>query len=112
MGAFADELSHDARQRSVHHLHHHAFRDERTGVELQVALDELAETVDLSRWNRGGLAGDRHDVDHAWTFEDRQTRLEVEAGKAIPGKQRPVDPLFAVLPPAPLRDRGQEGLDL
>src|SRR4029453_4386910 len=38
--------------------------------------------------------------------------LGVESSKAVAGKKRPVDLLFAILPAAPARDRRQEHIDV
>src|SRR5262249_28854467 len=61
--------------------------------------------------NGRGLALERHDADHAGAFQDRQRVFGVEAREAVAGKQRPVDLLLTVLPPAPAGDGREERVD-
>ena len=49
----------DTLQRTVHHFHHHAFADQRTRIELQLAFHEPADPVDLEVGNRRDLAVER-----------------------------------------------------
>src|SRR6185503_19681765 len=112
MRALADQPSDDALERSMDDLDHHALADHRAGIVGKIALDQLADAFDFVLGNRGGLALKRDDVHHAHALEDRQAVARIEAREAVAGEQRPVDLLLAVLPPAPLRDRGQEGFDL
>src|SRR5688572_24587890 len=87
---------------------HHALFDERTRIELKFARDEQADAVELVSWNRRRLTIERHDVDDAGALQHRERIIGVEAREAVPGKQRPVDLLLAVLPAAPLRNGRQE----
>src|SRR5207237_3839395 len=107
----AHQTADHAFERTVDHLDHHPFANERTGVELQIALHETANAVDLMLGNRNDLAVERHDVDDTGALEHGKTIGAVETDEAVAGKQRPIDLLLAILPAAPLRDRGQERLD-
>ena len=84
----------------------------RAGIVLQLAADEQADAVELVLGNRRRLAVERHDVHDARALQDRQRVLQIEAREAVAGKQRPVDLLLAILPPAPAGNRRQERVDL
>src|SRR5688500_532639 len=92
-------------------LDHHSFTDQRTRIELEFALDEPADALDLVLRNRYDVPVEGHDVDDAAALQDGQALRAVETHEAVTGKQRPVDLLLPILPPAPLRDRREEGFD-
>ena len=48
----------DAAERPVDHFDHHAFMNHRTGIEREIAFDELADAVDFVLGNRRRLALD------------------------------------------------------
>src|SRR5581483_1905125 len=104
--------SDDPLQRSVYHLYHRPFTNERTGVVLQLAGDEEPNAFELVVGNRRRLALEGHDVDHAGALQDRERVFRVEFGEAVAGKQRPGDLLLPILPAAPARDRRQECFDV
>src|SRR5687768_4043180 len=83
----------------------------RAGVVLQLAADEQPDAFELVLWNRRRLPFERDDVHHAGALEDAQRIRRVEAGEAVAGKERPVDLLLAILPPAPLGDGREKGRD-
>src|SRR5262249_14982688 len=87
------------------------FMNERAGIELQLAADQQPDALQLVLRNRRRLALERHDVDDAGAFENRQRVLGIELREAVAGEERPVDFLFAVLPAAPPGDGGQKRLD-
>src|SRR5215813_11042168 len=99
--AFANQAPHDPLQRAVHHFDQRALTDQRTGIELQVALHEPADAFDLVLGNRDDVAVERDDVDDTGALEDRKAIRAVEADEAVAGKQRPLDLLLAILPAAP-----------
>src|SRR5436190_1890653 len=100
-----------ALERPVRDLHHHPFADERTRIELQIALDEAADGRDLVLGDRDDLAVERHDVDDARAGQYGETIAADETSEAIAGKERPVELLLAILPAAPSGDRRKEGLE-
>src|SRR5688572_30361099 len=111
MGTLTNEATDHALERSMRHLHHHALSNHRARVVGQVALNELSDAVDLLFGNRRGLAFERDNVHDTGTFQDGQPIAWVEAGEAVSGKERPVDPLLPILPAAPSRDSRQKGRD-
>jgi hypothetical protein len=96
----------------MQHFDHHPLANHRARIEREIALHELADAVDLDLRDRRRLTLERDDADDAGALEDGQALGRVEAGEAIARKQRPVDLLLAILPPAPLRDRRQECFDV
>src|SRR6185503_6597611 len=100
----------DAPERAVDDLDHHPFVNQRTGIELKIRLNQPSNAVDLEIRDRSDVAIERHDVDDAGTGQDREPFLRVETGEAVAREERPIDLLLAILPAAPLRDRGEERL--
>jgi|SRR2546425_715422 len=107
-GVLSHEAADDAAQRAVHDFHHRPFANHWTRVVLQLAPDEQANAVDLVVRNRRRLPLERHDVHHAGALEDRQRIDRLEPRKTVAGKQGPIDPFLAVLPPAPSGNGRQE----
>src|SRR5688572_16743915 len=95
-------------QRTVRHFHHHPLTDQGTRIELQVALDQPPDAVDLVLGDGNDLAVERHDADHAGAGQDRKTLRRMNARETVARKERPVDLLLAILPAAPAGDRGKE----
>src|SRR5262245_46593815 len=93
-------------QRSVDHFDHHAFPDQRTRIELQIAADQDANAVELVCGDRRRLPLERYDIDDAGAFQDGQRIGRVESRETVAGKERPVDLLLPILPAAPARDGG------
>src|SRR6266849_2713756 len=87
----AHQPPHHSLQRTVGYFNHHAFANQRTRIELEVALHQPADAVDLVLGNRHDVAVERDDVDDPGTFEDRQPLGAVEPDEAIPREQGPVD---------------------
>src|SRR4051812_5823199 len=111
--AFPQQPTSDALQRAVNHFDHHPFADQRTGIEREVALHELTNGVNFVLGNRRRLTALRRDDRHdAAALQHRQPLPGIEPRETIPGKQRPVDLLPAVLPAAPARYRWQECFDV
>ena len=96
----------------MHDFDHHALADHRARIVGEVALDELADAVDLVLGDRRRLALERDDVDDAGALQDGQPLARIEAREAVAGKQRPVDLLLAILPAAPPGDGRQKRFDL
>ena len=91
MGAFADQATDHAFQRAMRHFHHHALAESAGRVVLEIAFDKAADAVDFMLGNRRRLALEGHDVHNARAFQDGKRLGGIEPGKAIAGKQRPVD---------------------
>src|SRR5688572_1014864 len=102
----------DAAQRTVNHLHHHAFPDEGTGIVLQFTPNQHPNAVQFLFRNGRGFPIDRHDIDDACALEDRERVGRIEPREAVTGEQRPVDLLLAILPSAPAWNRGKEYVDM
>src|SRR6266550_300297 len=107
----ASQTADDTLERTVHDLHHHPFADHRARIVGELAFNQRADPLDLVLGNRRGLSFERDDVDYTGALQDGKPLARVEAREAVAGKQRPVDLLLAVLPAAPARDGGKEGLD-
>src|SRR5688572_5227486 len=111
VGPLSDQPPDHPLQRPVRHFDHHPFADERTGIELQFALDQPPDRVNLTFRDGDDVAVERDDVDDAGALEHRETLGGNEAGETVAGKERPVDLLLTVFPAAPTRDRRQERLE-
>src|SRR3954451_18255263 len=98
MRALAHQPAKHALQRTVRHLHHHPLVNQRTGIELEIALHQPADRVDLLLGNRDDIAVERDDVDDAGALEHREPLSGVETGETVAWEQRPVDLLLAILP--------------
>src|SRR5262245_29219726 len=110
--ALPNQAANHASQRTVHDFDNHPFSNHRTRIVREIALDEPANAVDLPVGDRGGLTLEGNDVDDAGALQDRQTLAWIEASKAVAGKERPIDLLLAVLPPAPACDSRQKCFDV
>src|SRR5262245_32953206 len=82
--------------------------NQRTGIELEIGLNEPANAVDLEIRDGRDVAVERHDVDDAGAGQNRKPFLRVETGETIAREQWPIDLLLAILPAAPLRDGREE----
>jgi hypothetical protein len=82
------------------------------GSYLQFAADQHSNAFELVLGNRRGFAFKRDDVHDAGALQNRQGVVGVKPREAIAGKQRPVDLLLAIFPPAPARNRRQERLEV
>ena len=112
MGALPHETADNAFQRAVPDLDHHAFSNERARVELQVAFDQAADPVDFMVGDRRRSPLERHDVDDAGAFQNREGFLFFEPREAIARKQRPIDLFFTIFPSAPASDGGKERVEM
>ncbi len=92
------------------HFNQRAFLDKRTGIVLQFTLDEEPDRVDFRRRDRRDLAVEGDDGHDTAAFQNGESVGRVEAGETVAGKERPVDLLLAILPPAPLGNGGQKRL--
>src|SRR4029450_7018483 len=73
---------------------------------------EQPDALELVFRNRRRPALHRHDVHDARAFEDRERIVGVQLREAVPGEQRPIDLLLAILPPAPASDGRQKRDDI
>ena len=88
------------------------FADQRARIELQIALDQLAdarrsrarESAPISPSNDTMLTTPVH-------FRTGSRSAASKRDEAVAGKERPVDLLLAILPAAPPRDRREERLE-
>src|SRR5687768_16149770 len=112
MGTLADEAAHDAFQRTVLDLNHHALADQRTRIELEITVDESANAVNLVLRDGCRLSLERHDVDDASAFENGERFLFIEAREAVAGKQGPVDLLLTIFPAAPACNGWEERVEM
>src|SRR5829696_7886145 len=108
MRPLADQPAHHSLERTVRHFDHHPFADQRTGIELEIAVDQPPDSLDFVLRDRHDVAVERDDAYDTGALENRKTLRTGEARKAVPGKKRPVDLLLPILPSAPARDRRQE----
>src|SRR5450759_1508677 len=107
----ACEPPHDPLQGAVRHFDHHAFTNQRAGIELEFALHQPPDALDLVLRYRHDVAVERDDVHDAGALQDGQPLVAVEAHEAVPGEERPVDLLLAVFPVAPARNRREKGFE-
>src|SRR5262249_32631268 len=87
----------DPLQGTVRHFHHHPLTNERARIELQIALHQPPDGLDLVLGNRDDLAVERNDADYAGTGQNGQALAALEPGEAVARKQRPLDLLLAIL---------------
>jgi hypothetical protein len=109
--AFAHEATGDAFEGTMDHLDGIAFLDEGYGVELELALDESSDPVNLVLRQRCQFAAERDNSGHQRAALNAHVVVGIESSEAITGKERPVDGLLAILPSTPARDGGQKDLD-
>src|SRR5688572_29332970 len=109
--SLANEPADDTLQRTVDDLDHRALPNQGTRIVGEVAFDQLSNAVDFIFGDRRRLALERHDVDDAGALQHGQPLAGIEPGKAVSGKQRPIDLLLPILPAAPAGDRRQKCLD-
>ena len=69
--ALAHQTAHDALERTVYHLDHHALVDERARIVRELTLDQCANTSDLVLGYGCEVTIERHDGHHAGTVEHR-----------------------------------------
>jgi hypothetical protein len=87
----------DTLQRPVHDFHPLPLAQQGTGIVLQIALNQRADSVNLVFGNRRDFAVERDDGDDAGALQDRQFLGSRELREAVSGKQRPVDSLLAIV---------------
>ena len=73
--------AHHAFQRAVNHFHHHSFVNERTRIELQVAVHETANAFYFDSGMAAMLPVERHDVHDSRALENRQALFESNRAK-------------------------------
>src|SRR4029450_36571 len=111
VSALANQTARHSLQRAGDHFHDRADFDERARIVAEIAHHQRSKILDFLIRNRRGLPVRGHELHDAAAFQDDQRVRWIDPYEAVAGKQRPVDPLSAILPAAPSRDRRQKSLE-
>src|SRR2546427_3097120 len=104
-----DESAFNAIQDSSANAYALAGLEKRIGRERDIVRQQRLNTLDLAIWDRDAAVLLPHKSQHAPNANDRGMHLGNKGGmnKGITGKQRRLNDLAAVAPPAHLREQGQ-----